>query len=217
MKKDIKRRNELLTKIIKNDNVSILTEEELDELYYLHDKVEPDKDNGIIDIRYEVYGVFIELYGEEVRDCENEITYRIARDSNIHYYDNDFCEFVSLHLKNALLELLENLRLEDLSLEDIESELDKILTYDKPDYNNNFKSNFRSTFPENYDENEDTYIEYLKAYAVSIENAVLDNMVEEHFQDEDEINEDEYNDFQEEVDELYTRLKVAENRLYNFK
>lgn len=207
MKKNMKRRNELLTKIIKNDNVNILTEEELNELYELSDGPEPDYDNGIIDIRFEVYGLYIELYGVEEIGEDESIT-KIAPNSNVRYYDAGYEEIDD---KDIFLSYLE-----DLSLEEIENELDEILAYDRPDKNGNFKSEFRSTFPEDYDENEDTYIEYLKAYAVSIENAVLDNMVDNHFQNEDEIDEDEYKDFQEEVDELYTRLKVAESRIYSF-
>jgi hypothetical protein len=206
MEKNIKRRNELLTKIIKNDNVSILTEEELNELYDLSDGVEHDKgmDFTIIDIRFEVYNLYIELYGvEEIGN--DEIITKIAPNSNVRYYDAGYEE---INDKDIFLSYLE-----DLSLEEIENELDEILI---SDYNNNFKGEFRSTFPENYDENEDTYIEYLKAYATAIEYEVLDNMVEEHFQDEKEINEDEYKDFQEEVDELYNRLKIAESRIYSF-
>lgn len=262
MKKNFKRRNELLTKVIKY-GVSALTEKELDELSNLSDGVEPDKDNGIIDIRFIIYGLYIELYGEEVREFEDETTYKIALVNKIRYYNANF-EEMNENDKDIFLELLD-----DYSLEKIDNELNKIAEYDgemddwradfrqsfvehylnenyieqfynkqykdneedaKDDYENwkgnneytcndfdDWKYNIASKYLyDNYDEEESIYIEYLKDYATSIEVAPLDNMVEAHFQNEEEIDEDEYNEFEEEVSKLYNKLRFLEAKLNEY-
>lgn len=106
MKKDIIKRNELLKKIIKNDSVEVLTDEELDELYSYSDM--ENEDDGIIDITYNIDGLFVELYGEEVKEFEDEITCRITRDSNVRYFDNDFNQDVfKSYVRDAILGRLE--------------------------------------------------------------------------------------------------------------